>query len=83
MTKNDDYKKIEWLLFKSINSWTGAVKGELIYLGMLIDTPGNISTCSVIGVSKYLSLILATLCGSRRLTVLLYAATNLDINTAI
>lgn len=40
---NDDDRRVDWLTYKNINSWTNAVKQELIDLGVVYDKPGFIS----------------------------------------
>ena len=45
MAKDNDDRRVDWLTFSNINSWTDAAKAELISIGLVKDEPGYISEC--------------------------------------
>ena len=40
---NDEDRRVDWLTYKNLNSWTDAVKKEMVDLGVVFDKPGFIS----------------------------------------
>ncbi len=43
--KNNEDRRVDWLTFKNINTWTDGVKKFLVEIGMLKDEPGYICEC--------------------------------------
>ena len=64
--KNTDDRRMDWLSFQSINSWTDAVKKHLIEIGMLSDQSGYISECIVFAFFHYIPVLSILLFNIRR-----------------
>ena len=46
MARDNDDRRVDWLTFSNINTWTDAAKAELISIGLVKDEPGYISECT-------------------------------------
>ena len=46
--KSHEERRVDWLTYNNINTWTDAAKEYLVRIGMLENNPGTICECVMI-----------------------------------